>query len=194
MNAEDKRVKRTRRRLHLALVSLAREKGYEQVTVQEIAARAGVSHRTFYRHYRDREALLEDVTCRVLEELRALMVLPAREGDEALPLLGDPAGDRDRAAGFGTATQREPALFSMRTARYKLHHDIETGRSRLFDLENDPGERENIAGVDPELTSELERRLEIHITDTLAAGVLDVESAEIPEDLQERLRALGYLD
>ncbi len=54
----DRRIQRTRRALHEALVALIQEKGYEAVTVQAILDRADVGRSTFYAHFRDKEALL----------------------------------------------------------------------------------------------------------------------------------------
>ena len=49
-----------RRRLQQAALELFRERGYEQTTAFEIAARAGVTERTFFRHFPDkREVLFE---------------------------------------------------------------------------------------------------------------------------------------
>jgi AcrR family transcriptional regulator len=57
-------------RLQEAALSLFVERGYDQTTVSEIAARAGVTERTFYRHYTDkREVLFSGVSA--LQELLA---------------------------------------------------------------------------------------------------------------------------
>ena len=49
-----------RRRLQQAALELFRERGYEATTTAEIAARAGVTERTFFRHFADkREVLFE---------------------------------------------------------------------------------------------------------------------------------------
>lgn|SRR5580704_9123471 len=49
-----------RRRLQQAALELFGERGYEATTTAEIAARAGVTERTFFRHFRDkREALFD---------------------------------------------------------------------------------------------------------------------------------------
>jgi AcrR family transcriptional regulator len=49
-----------RRRLQQAAVELFGERGYEATTAAEIAARAGVTERTFFRHFPDkREALFD---------------------------------------------------------------------------------------------------------------------------------------
>ena len=49
-----------RRRLQQAALELFAERGYEATTTAEIAARAGVTERTFFRHFPDkREALFD---------------------------------------------------------------------------------------------------------------------------------------
>lgn len=72
-NGEDRRVKKTRRSLARAMVSLVLEKGYEAVTIREITSRAGVGYATFFRHYSGKEALLGDVLEVVLDDLLALL-------------------------------------------------------------------------------------------------------------------------
>lgn len=54
----DRRVQRTRRLLHKALMSLILEKKYESITVQEILDRADVGRSTFYMHFQDKDQLL----------------------------------------------------------------------------------------------------------------------------------------
>src|SRR5690349_21251623 len=54
----DRRVQRTRRLLHEALLSLIHEKRYEVITVQEILDRADIGRSTFYMHFKDKDELL----------------------------------------------------------------------------------------------------------------------------------------
>src|ERR1700757_4365985 len=49
-----------RRRLQLAALDLYRERGYEETTAAEIAAKAGVTERTFFRHFSDKREVLFD--------------------------------------------------------------------------------------------------------------------------------------
>ena len=49
-----------RRRLQRAALDLFQEAGYDAVTAAEIAARAGVSERTFFRHFSDKREVLFD--------------------------------------------------------------------------------------------------------------------------------------
>lgn len=52
-----------RGRLEAAAMALFTERGFEQVTVAEIAGRAGLTERTFYRHFSDkREVLFPDAS------------------------------------------------------------------------------------------------------------------------------------
>ncbi|WP_076791006.1 TetR/AcrR family transcriptional regulator [Chlorobium sp. KB01] len=64
----DRRIGRTRRLMHEALMALIVEKGYEAVTVQDILDRADVGRSTFYAHYRDKDELLLSS----FEQLRSL--------------------------------------------------------------------------------------------------------------------------
>ena len=49
-----------RRRLQQAALELFSERGYEQTTAFEIAVRAGVTERTFFRHFSDKREVLFD--------------------------------------------------------------------------------------------------------------------------------------
>ncbi|MEV5750393.1 TetR family transcriptional regulator [Actinoallomurus sp. NPDC052308] len=49
-----------RRRLQQAALELFRERGFDQTTAAEIAARAGVNERTFFRHFPDKREVLFD--------------------------------------------------------------------------------------------------------------------------------------
>jgi AcrR family transcriptional regulator len=49
-----------RRRLQQAALELYRERGFDQTTTAEIAARAGVNERTFFRHFSDKREVLFD--------------------------------------------------------------------------------------------------------------------------------------
>jgi AcrR family transcriptional regulator len=76
-NQLDPRVKRTRKLLHDAFDSLLAEKGFESITVQDIAERATVNRATFYAHYQDKYHLAEGRTRELFQE-RLASRLPDR--------------------------------------------------------------------------------------------------------------------
>jgi AcrR family transcriptional regulator len=56
--AVDRRISRTRRQLTAALVSLTLTRGFETLTVRDLTEEAAIGYATFFRHYQDKEALL----------------------------------------------------------------------------------------------------------------------------------------
>ena len=64
----DPRIARTRRSLQEALFELARERGLDEISVADIAERAGVNRSSFYQHYSDKDTLLADAIDAVVEE------------------------------------------------------------------------------------------------------------------------------
>ena len=56
--APDRRVQRTQQLLQTALISLIQEKGFEELSVQDIIDRANVGRATFYAHFDNKEDLL----------------------------------------------------------------------------------------------------------------------------------------
>jgi AcrR family transcriptional regulator len=67
----DPRVVRTRQMLRDALVSLIAEKGFDALTVQDIADRATLNRATFYLHYQDKHDLLVKSLHDAIDELIA---------------------------------------------------------------------------------------------------------------------------
>lgn len=78
MEKIDRRVRRTRRRLRDALIQLILEKGYDNVTIQEITDTADLSRATFYLHYKDKGELLaislEEMFDELVESVKDLML------------------------------------------------------------------------------------------------------------------------
>jgi AcrR family transcriptional regulator len=70
-----------RGRLEQAAMELYGERGFEQTTVAEIAARAGLTERTFFRHFADkREVLFSGASA-----LQELLVARVAEGSDSVP-------------------------------------------------------------------------------------------------------------
>lgn len=70
----DARVIRTRAALQRALLALIQHKAFDQLTIRDIVAEAGIGYATFFRHYPSKEALLDDVAA---EEIGQLVNLSA---------------------------------------------------------------------------------------------------------------------
>src|SRR5260370_5169136 len=77
----DRRVARTRRTLHEALIRLIIRKGYDTLTVQEIIDEADIGRATFYAHYHGKEDLLRGGFERLRSELKAAR-RTARQGSQ----------------------------------------------------------------------------------------------------------------
>jgi AcrR family transcriptional regulator len=63
---------RTAAALREALLALLERKPFDQITIRGICAEAGVHYATFFRHHPSKEALLDHVATRQIEELVAL--------------------------------------------------------------------------------------------------------------------------
>jgi AcrR family transcriptional regulator len=80
INLDDPRVRKTRRGLREAFVRLILRKGYDAITIQDIADEAETARVTFYRHYGDKEELLTDCLDTLYQGLKEKMP----------PILDDP--------------------------------------------------------------------------------------------------------
>jgi AcrR family transcriptional regulator len=77
----DPRVRRTRRLLQDALLGLLRERAFDDITVQDITTRAGLSRVTFYLHYRDKDELLTQIMREALDTLDAQLPVCERSAE-----------------------------------------------------------------------------------------------------------------
>lgn len=66
----DLRIRRTHRFLQEAMIELITEKGFEAITVGDIAERAMINRATFYRHYQDKY----DLVAKIFEETADYLV------------------------------------------------------------------------------------------------------------------------
>jgi AcrR family transcriptional regulator len=117
-----------RGRLREAAMELYSKRGFEQTTVAEIATRAGLTERTFFRHFADKR----EVLFRGAEELERHMV----QALEALPNSLSPIDAIGRAiedlAGFFT---ERPAYYRRRAAIIAANPDLqERERNKLASL------------------------------------------------------------
>lgn len=85
--SKDLRAVRSAAALREALLGLLSRKSFEQITVRDICAAAGVHYATFFRHYQTKEALLDDIAKDQIRELNALAMAIRGSGNYADGLL-----------------------------------------------------------------------------------------------------------
>ena len=81
------------------------------------------------------------------------------------------------------------------TERNMFFPPEEYGGVALYDLENDPAETENLIESEEhrELVEQLLEHLRTHTEFLVTTGFRDASTVELSDELQENLRALGYL-
>ncbi|MBC1920421.1 TetR/AcrR family transcriptional regulator [Listeria booriae] len=65
----DRRIKKTKTSFTNALLTLLDEKDFKKITVTDIVTRADVNRGTFYKHYQEKEDLLNEIISDVLQNL-----------------------------------------------------------------------------------------------------------------------------
>ncbi|WP_020429115.1 TetR/AcrR family transcriptional regulator, partial [Paenibacillus riograndensis] len=70
----DLRILRTKQSIRTAFIALIQEKGYEAITIQDIADRAMINRNTFYLHYENKPDLLNTYMDELLGELKNAVV------------------------------------------------------------------------------------------------------------------------
>lgn len=66
----DRRVKKTKQALNQALLTLLNHKTFKQITITDIVQEADVNRGTFYKHYHEKEDLLDNIIQDVLADLK----------------------------------------------------------------------------------------------------------------------------
>ena len=69
---DDARALRSRQALQSALLALIKESSFDQISIRDITAYAGVSYPVFFRRYATKEQLLEDIAT---DEVRRVLAL-----------------------------------------------------------------------------------------------------------------------
>ncbi|WP_171145545.1 TetR/AcrR family transcriptional regulator [Streptomyces sp. S3(2020)] len=112
------------------IVTAAREMFTEygpDVPLDEIARRAGVGNATVYRNFPDRDALVREVVCSVMDRT-------SEAAELALAESGDAFGALERFV-HTSADERISALCPMVQSTFDQHHpDLEASRERIEEL------------------------------------------------------------
>jgi arylsulfatase A-like enzyme len=148
-----------------------------------------------------RSADLIDVMPTLLSAVGVDVPSGAQGRDLSSPLLHEGTGDERIGSRSGTpppfttistATKHREGVYAVRTERYKLIFDSESGFASLFDLADDPGEHRDLSSRDEEQVRELERLLSRHLVESRARA-LSPGTAPVPDALRKRLESLGYV-
>jgi len=114
----------------VALLSAARQVFGEQgldASLDEIARRAGVGNATVYRNFPDRDALVREVVCSVMDRT-------SEAAEQALAETGDAFAALERFVHV-SADERISALCPMISSTFDQHHpDLEAARERVEQL------------------------------------------------------------
>ncbi|ASV67211.1 TetR/AcrR family transcriptional regulator [Cytobacillus kochii] len=78
----DLRILKTRKAIKEAFLSLVQSKGYERITIQDIADEALINRNTFYLHYIDKSHLLEKLCEENMDKLNVCIHLELKEQKE----------------------------------------------------------------------------------------------------------------
>jgi AcrR family transcriptional regulator len=132
----DRRIERTHGLLRDALMALIVEKGYDSITVQDIADRANVARTTFYLHFKDKDELLFHGMRLIYEEL--VENAHRTRKDDVLGLgfdLDDPA-DFEHVAKYAEfyrimLSERGSMAFLLRVQQYLAEVILETALKPL---------------------------------------------------------------
>jgi arylsulfatase A-like enzyme len=141
----------------------------------------------------DRQVRSIDIMPSVLE-LADLPQPEGLDGESLLPLLSGGSRHAHRLTVAEVLNRHSKAihLLAVSNGRHKLILSPE-GEPSLFDLEHDPGELRDVSETEPEITKELEAKLQVYL-DQAPSGEQGAPDWELDELTERRLRALGYLE
>ncbi|EOL50880.1 TetR/AcrR family transcriptional regulator [Enterococcus caccae] len=72
MSKIDRRILKSKQAIRTAFVNLLMERGFDEITIKDIAEQADIARKTFYLHYLDKYDLLEQLVDEHLSELRII--------------------------------------------------------------------------------------------------------------------------
>lgn len=130
----DRRSLRTRDALSDALIDLITERGWDDIAVRDICARANVGRSTFYLHYPNKDALLQGG----LEGLQTELQRQAREGSNNGCKTAEPLEDFRFALGLIEHAYDQRRLFRSligRRSGYVVQHHFREMVVRLVTAE-----------------------------------------------------------
>ena len=112
------------------------------------------------------------------------------QGEDLTPTLQGHVPEVDVA--FAEAVKWRPTQRGVRVPGFKLIFDPGADRQVLYDLTADPGETRDASAQHPQVVARLLELLQRYEARKAAHDGFAGEAAEVPPDVAERLRSLGY--
>jgi AcrR family transcriptional regulator len=116
-NYVDRRVKKTKKQLKTALMSLLKEKSINKITVSELTQMVDINRGTFYLHYKDIYDMLEKIEKETLDNINEVL-------DKNIP---------DK---LDTQTVKNPLPVLLTEIFYYIHNNYDLCTFLLFKSEN----------------------------------------------------------
>lgn len=163
------RGERTAARLRDAAREVFADHGYASARVEDIVARAGVSHGTFYTYYDNRAAILDDLVDEAAERLRAVVDQPWEGPDVAAAIRSvisafvDTLSDEGDVIGAWIEASSTDEHFRTRLREVRSSYTDQVARHLAPALAHTPHDPVVAAGA-------LVAMVEGYTTDRLAAG------------------------
>ena len=101
---------RRHREIREAAIDTFLAKGYEGTTMEEIAAKAGVSKQTVYKHFTDKQHLFADIVLSTTDDMSSLIGVIAQQ----LPATADFSRDLERLAETFLVALMQPRVLRLR--------------------------------------------------------------------------------
>lgn len=169
---------RTRQRLQDAALRLFSERGFDGVTVEEIAGAAGVSHMTFFRHFPTKESVVME------DPYDPLIAAGVGHTDPALPAL-----ERARRGLLESLETVEGEMDHTTRLRLQLAAGHPTLRARMWE-NNRATEKAIVEALMDTGTADLAARVAAGaVLGALTAALLDWAEASSSEPVGQRLRS-----
>jgi AcrR family transcriptional regulator len=181
---EDLRVRRTRKLLTQALIEGTVEKGFAALTVRDITRRAMVNRSTFYRHYLDKDDLLEQHLNEIYDVLEEGRIIGKNRPEGRID---------ERIIELFKQIQQFPGFY-----RVMLSAQADAFLSQRFRQQTQQRVLAYFHQTFPEATSDSETPLDLKFTTVASAGCsalgwwLEQEQPSPPEQFARWLRQLSY--
>ena len=138
-----------------------------------------------------------DIMPTILDYLN--IALPQKiQGNSFMPLLkksSSPDRDRHVFCELNMYQDERSVIYTYRTDKFKYIFNTTTGKEELYDIVHDPDETYNLISLEPQLASELNKKVldKIENLKNFLPQRKLAQKIEIPEEVKRSLKALGYI-